>query len=320
MRSDKLSAHWPLDNDISSRASELFGPFWQSALHWADIFLVAWLNYRILKLIRGTRAWRVLGGVMVFLAALFLSDLAGLRTLNWILTQATTLAPVALVLLLLPELRQALEGFSRIGLWPERLPVGSESQLGARTLEEIADAVDNMAEQRIGALLVLERATRLDHIAENGVDVDSKVNAQVLESIFYEGNPLHDGATLIRNDRIVAASCRLPMSENPAIASHLHMRHRAGVGMSEQADCVVIMVSEERGKVSLALKGEITPIRGRKELREALNREMRGMKSKKKSRRRRSRSAEGGAQQDGEATREAAASNSPADESSEEKK
>lgn len=253
-----------------------------------DLVLVTYLVYRLLKLIRGTRAWRVVLGVGVFIVALALSDYFELRTLHWVLEKATLLGPVALAILFLPELRQAIEGFARIGSWPERL-MGHEDLMKGDVLEVIVAAVAEMAEQRTGALLVLERGTKLDDIAENGVPVNAQVTAPLLGAIFNEGSPMHDGAVIVRSGQVLAAACRLPLSENPAIDPHFHMRHRAGVGISEQADCVVLIVSEERGLVHCAIHGRLIPVPTGKELRELLNTELRGGLGRQKERRRRGR-------------------------------
>lgn len=221
-----------------------------------DILLVTYLTYRLLKLVRGTRAWRVILGLGVFVAALALSEYLGLRTLHWILDKATVLAPVALVILFLPELRQAIDGFARLGLWSGRL-IGGESSIEEKIIDQLAAACGEMADERTGALIVIERSNRLDDVAANGIPVHADVTAQLLRAIFYEGNPLHDGAVIVRKTEVVAAACRLPMSESSQIGDKYHMRHRAGIGVSEQSDAVVIIVSEERGTIQLAIDGEL---------------------------------------------------------------
>ncbi|MCB0826556.1 MAG: diadenylate cyclase CdaA [Armatimonadetes bacterium] len=237
-----------------------------------DILLVAYLVYRLLKLVRGTRAWRVLLGIGVFVIALTLSEKLGFKTLHWILDKATVLAPVALVILLLPELRQAIEGFAKVGLWSGRL-IGGEASLEEQTLDEVVKASGELAETNTGALIVLERGNRLDDVASSGVMVHANVKAQLLGAIFYEGNPLHDGAVLIRDGEVLAASCRLPMSESTAIAEKYHMRHRAGIGASEQSDAVVIIISEERGNVALAIDGKLEIMSDQAQLRTRLGEE-----------------------------------------------
>lgn len=262
-------------NDIFRRLQELKQVSLENLINLIDILLVAYVVYKILSLIRSTRAWRILGGIVIFVAALFLSDYLQLKTLHWLLDKATLLAPVAVVILLLPELRQTLEGFARLGLWPERL--GGEVRSGANTVEEIVAAVAELAANNIGALIVIERGTKLEDICLNGVQLNATVSAPLLGSIFYEGNPLHDGAAIIRDDRVIAAACRLPLSDNSRLDQHLHMRHRAGLGISEQADAVVVIVSEERGTISVSIDGTLTKLPGHAELRDLLNTEVRGV-------------------------------------------
>lgn len=267
-------------NDIVRRLQELREGSLENLINLIDILLVAFVVYKILSLIRSTRAWRVLGGIVIFVAALFLSDYLQLRTLHWLLDKATLLAPVALVILLLPELRQTLEGFAKLGLWPGRL--GGETQAGASTVEEVVAAVAELASQNIGAIIVIERGTKLDDICANGVQINAQVSAPLLGAIFYEGNPLHDGAVVLREDKVVAAACRLPLSESPRLDHHLHMRHRAGLGISEQSDAVIVIVSEERGTISVAMDGAITKVADHQELRDLLNTEIRGVHQARK--------------------------------------
>jgi len=249
----------------------------ETLVHVFDILLVAYLNYRLLSLTRGSRAWRILGGVVAFVILLIISNLLHLSTLHWILDKATLLAPVALVILLLPELRSALEGVGKLGFWPKRL-AGLETNTAERTVDAIAHAASELASASVGALIVVEREASLEEIIANGVRLDARVSSPLLGSIFFDQNPLHDGAAVIRGDTIVAAACRLPLSEDPSLAQNLHMRHRAAVGATESNDCLAIVVSEERGSISLASEGSIRTI-APQELKELLGRELRGYSS-----------------------------------------
>ncbi len=247
-------------------------------MHAVDVAFVAFLIYRLLMLVRGTRAWRILVGVLIFVFALYLSDVAGLNTLHWILDKATLLGPVALVILLLPELRQAIEGMGRLGLWPQRLAASAaEERLEAHTVEEIVTAVSKLAASHTGALIVVEKGAPLSEIAASGVRLDADVSAALLETIFYENNPLHDGAVVIRGDTLLAAACRLPLSESSRLDPVLHMRHRAAVGVTEALDCLSIVVSEERGTISVAQEGRLRRQASAKDLRQLLHRELRGV-------------------------------------------
>ncbi len=262
-------------DDILLRLSELLRFSTESLWQLFDIALVTYLIYRLLILVRNTRAWRILLGIVVFVAALFLSDLLQLRTMHWVLDRATALAPVALVILLLPELRQTLEGFARLGLWTSRLG-GPNVNASARAIDDLVAGVTELAKERVGAIIVIERANPLSDIISNGVPLDAQLTAALLNAIFYKGNPLHDGAAIIRGEKIVAAACQLPLSLSEDVSKKVHMRHRAGIGISEQSDCIAVIVSEERGTISLAIEGRMTICEGVNELRELLNHELRG--------------------------------------------
>ncbi len=260
-------------DEILQPLVRLFDSPREAVVHIVDILLVAYVVYRLLALIRGSRAWRIVTGIFFFVALLLVSQFLGLYTLSWILEKATLLAPVALVILLLPELRQALEGIGRLGFWPTRI-AGFEGSAQSRTIEELVAASSELAAARIGALIVVERGTPLSDIAENGIRVDGAISAPLIASIFYAGNPLHDGAIVLRGNRIAAAACRLPLSENPRLAPNLHMRHRAAIGITEQRDCAAIVVSEERGAISYVLDGALRRVAPH-ELREALSKDLR---------------------------------------------
>ncbi len=247
-----------------------------------DIALVAYLFYRLGVLIRGSRAWRILGGVITFLVVLFVSDRLQLNALHWVLDKATLLAPVALVILLLPELRAALEGFGKLGFWPQSI-TGGDGRMEAVTVEEIVAAVAEMSASCTGALIVIERAAKLEEIIGNGVAIDAKITAPLLCSIFYEGNPLHDGAVVIQGNKIAAGACRLPLSEDPRLDNTLHMRHRAAVGVTEGLDCLAVVVSEERGTIRVAMDGVLREMSTHSDLRAFLNEHARGVPAEGKS-------------------------------------
>lgn len=273
-------------DDLLLRLSQLLRFTPENLWHLLDILLVTYLIYRLLILVRNTRAWRILLGIVVFVAALFLSDLLHLRTLHWVLDKATALAPVALVILLLPELRQALEGFARLGLWTSRFG-GLQVNSSARAIDDLVAGVTELAQQRNGAIIIVERANPLSDIIANGVPLDAQLTPALLNSIFFKGNPLHDGAAIVRGEKVIAAACQLPMSVSEEVSRKVHMRHRAGIGMSEQSDCVAIIVSEERGTISLAIEGRMTLCEGVGELREILNQELRAPESPRRKRQRR---------------------------------
>jgi diadenylate cyclase len=244
-----------------------------------DILLVALINYKILMLIRGTRAWRVVLGGIVFLVVLILSTAVKLSSLHWLLDRGAVLLPVAIVILLMPELRQLLEGMTRLPV----LNLASAETTEVRTIEEIVASTAELSAGRVGALIVIERKESLEEIVSTGVLLNARVSAPLLGSVFYEGNPLHDGAVVIRGDNLTAAACRLPLSESRRVDRAMHMRHRAALGVSEAFDCVTIVVSEERGTISCTIQGNIFKLNGPNELRDLLHREIRGQIPPKKS-------------------------------------
>ncbi|MBC8064538.1 MAG: TIGR00159 family protein, partial [Chlorobia bacterium] len=244
-----------------------------------DILIVTYILYRLFMLIRGSRAWRIVLGIVGFVLLLFVSGKLELIALNWLLDKATILGPVALVILFLPELRQAIEGLGRLRLGKIQIAprfTTSALKTEARTIEELVAAVSELASESTGALIVIERGAPLDDIANNGVVVNARVSAPLLGSIFYEGNPLHDGAVVIRGDLIIAAACRLPLSDSNRLSQNVHMRHRAGLGVTEQLDCLAIIVSEERATISYAKEGRLRKLVNAGELRDFLNHELRG--------------------------------------------
>ncbi|MCS6775259.1 MAG: diadenylate cyclase CdaA [Chloroherpetonaceae bacterium] len=239
--------------------------FWLGLL---DILVVSYLVYRLLLLARGSRALQILGGLGTLLLALFVSDRLHLYTLNWLLRQIVPLGPVAIVILFYPELRHALEEFGP-RFWQRGLSLLNREDL-SEMLEAVVNAVSVLSARRIGALIVFERQTGLDEVIATGIPLDAAVSAELLETIFYKGTPLHDGAVIIRNGRIVAAACILPLTDRPRIEAAVHTRHKAALGMSENSDAIVVVVSEETGTVSLAIEGKL--LRGFREntLRERL--------------------------------------------------
>jgi len=220
-----------------------------------DILLVSVVIYNLLLLLRGTRAIQLLKGIMVIVAALLLSTFFKLDTLQWLMSQAFSLGVFAVLIIFQPELRRALEhlGSGRLFF---RSPFGDE-EVSVQSLIDIADAAHYMAKRRIGALMVVERSTGLSEYAETGTRLDAKISSELLINIFIPNTPLHDGAVIMNRNQIIAAGCYLPLSENPDISKELGTRHRAGIGMSEVSDAIVIIVSEETGQVSVAMGGHL---------------------------------------------------------------
>ncbi len=197
--------------------------------------------------------------MVVFVSAVFISDKLQLISLHWLLKQAFPLGPVALVILFLPELRHALEEFGQLRFWGSSLGLVKTEQM-SRMVDEVVTAVSTMSVKRIGALIVFERKTGLEDIIATGTVVNGEASAGLLGTIFYKGSPLHDGAVVIRNDKIIAAGCTLPLTDSPRVDAAVHTRHKAALGMSEASDAIVVTVSEETGTVSIAVEGKL--IRG----------------------------------------------------------
>lgn len=222
-----------------------------------DILIVAFLMYRLMLLIKGTRAVQLIKGLAVLLVITAFASLFNLYTINWLLGKAMTALVVALPVVFQPELRRALEklGRGRFLNHPTLVPSGEIDQ--AKVVNEITRAVTLLSKNKIGGLIVLERETGLEDHIDTGVKIDGLVTAEFLVNIFVPKTPLHDGAVIIRGDRVAAAACFLPLSGSPHLPSDLGTRHRAGIGITEHSDAVAVIISEETGYISLAVEGVI---------------------------------------------------------------
>ena len=244
--------------------TELF-TYWQAVLDTlrhvtltdvVDVSLIAFIFYRIGLALRGTRAVSLFRGLLVVGVLLWLST--GLPTFNWILRRVLPTGVIALIVIFQPELRLTLERLGRGRLFPAGL-LRVESELIERVVTEVMDACEQLVEDRAGALIVLERDANLLDITRTGKTIDALVSSELIVTIFSRQSPLHDGAVVIRDDRIIAAGCALPHSENPGLSVATGMRHRAALGLSERTDAVCVVVSEETGGMSLAFEGTLTP-------------------------------------------------------------
>ena len=223
-----------------------------------DILVVAFVIYQILMLIRGTRAVQLVIGLFLLFAAYVVSRWLGLYTLQWLLSYVGLVVPIALLVLFQPELRRMLEQLGRgsvslVGFTPH----GLDREAAIRLVNDIARAARILGSRKIGALIVLERRTGLEDFIETGIRVDAVVTVQLLISVFYPNTPLHDGAVIIRGNRLVAAGCLLPLSERPALTRPLGTRHRAAIGLTEVTDALAVVVSEETGTISVAVEGRL---------------------------------------------------------------
>lgn len=221
-----------------------------------DIIAVSYIFYKGYMLIKETRAEQLLKGILLILLLMPVSNFLHLTMLNWILERTITIGVLSIIIIFQPEIRRALEHLGRSAFNDVHILENKEKMEGVIT--QIVNAVYNLAKTRTGALIVMEQRTKLEDIMSTGTKIDGIVSSAILENIFVVNTPLHDGATIIRNDRILAAGCFLPLSSNYDISKKLGTRHRAALGISENSDSIVIIVSEETGVVSLAINGKLT--------------------------------------------------------------
>lgn len=226
-----------------------------------EILIIALLVYYVLVWIKATRAWTLLKGLIVICGFLLLASIFEMTTILWIAQNALGFAITALVVILQPELRRALEDLgkknilSSVSLFDSGKK--SEEEFSEKTIAEITRACVEMGKVRTGALIVIEREVSLREYERTGIDVDGLVTNQLLINIFEHNTPLHDGAVIVRGNRITSATCYLPLSDNLALSKEYGTRHRAGVGISEVTDSLTVIVSEETGKISVAYEGEL---------------------------------------------------------------
>lgn len=231
---------------------------------WTDVvevFIIAFLLYHIMLWIKNTRAWALLKGLLVIGAFVLIAVFFKMNTILWIVTNLFSIAAIAIVVVLQPELRKALEELGRKNLFSSILTFDSsktdQGRLSDRTINEIIKASVEMGKVKTGALIVIQNEQPLNEYERTGIDVDGIVSSQLLINIFEHNTPLHDGAVIIRENRVTAATCYLPLSDNMALSKELGTRHRAGVGISEATDSMTVIVSEETGKISVAYLGEL---------------------------------------------------------------
>lgn len=225
-----------------------------------DILVVAFLIYELILLVRQTHTAQLAKGILVVAIAYLVADFTGMRTLRYLIKSITTYGIIAMVVVFQPELRRALEQVGRTSIFASQM---FRSKTGASDLRgrwqsavvAVCDAAEQLAETRTGALIVLERRTNLSEIIKTGTVLQADITPELLGTVFYEGTPLHDGAVIVCDGRIEAAGCFLPLSNNLEIGKDMGTRHRAALGMSENSDAVIVVVSEETGIISLAKNG-----------------------------------------------------------------
>lgn len=221
-----------------------------------DILVVWYLVYRLIMLVKGTKAVQLLKGVAVFIVIRILSEIIGLHTLSWLMNQVIMYGVIAAVVIFQPEVRRGLEHLGRSSFFRTSK---SEQQEDEKMILAFDKAIQYMSKRKIGALITIEKNTGLDEYIETGIDLDADISGELLINIFIPNTPLHDGAVIIKQGKIAVASAYLPLSESNLIPKEFGTRHRAAVGISEVSDAVTIIVSEETGDVSLTLNNELIP-------------------------------------------------------------
>ena len=249
-----------------------------SGIRWADIveiIILSFLLYHILVWIKNTRAWSLLKGILVIAAFVLLAAYFEMNTILWIVNNMFSVAVTAIIVILQPELRKAVEELGRKNLISSIVPFElgknpGEGRFSDKTINEIAKACVEMGKVKTGALIVVQQDQPLDEYERTGIDMDGIVTSQLLINIFEHNTPLHDGAVIVRGNRITAATCYLPLSDNMTLSKDLGTRHRAGVGISEVTDSLTVIVSEETGKISVAFEGKLERGLSGEELKEKL--------------------------------------------------
>ncbi len=239
---------------------------WRVLTSLLDIFIIAFIIYYLLNIISGTRAVQLIKGLVLIFAFALIAQLLELNTVNWFLDSFLTIILVALPIVFQPELRRALEQIGRGGFLKEQF----WQNWGPKEINDIVSAVTEMSDKQTGALIVISRRVGLKNFIETGIELDASISKELLISIFQHVSPLHDGAVIIENGRIQAASCFLNLSTRSDINPRLGTRHRAGIGITEESDAIAVVVSEESGVISLAEDGKLSRNLDEAELRENL--------------------------------------------------
>ena len=245
--------------DINSFFSEFLDMIFRININdVVDILIVTYIFYKVFMFIKDTRAEQVLKGIVLLFVATQISKIFKLHTLYWLLIKALDLGFIAALIIFQPELRAGLEhiGRTKFNFFQKNNVSVSEEKFN-RTVEEIVEALYSLSRQKIGALIILERNTKIGDIINTGTSIDGEVSRQLLINIFIPNTPLHDGAVVIRESQIKAAACFLPLTQSKDLSKELGTRHRAAIGVSEVSDCISLIVSEETGDVSIAKSGKI---------------------------------------------------------------
>ncbi|MEW8994192.1 diadenylate cyclase CdaA [Clostridium sp.] len=246
-----------------------------------DVIVVSFIFYKGYTLIKETRAEQLLKGIVLIFLLIPVSDVLNLTTLNWILENTLTISVISIIIIFQPEIRKALEHIGRTS-FVDKI-IYEDEEVMKSVVNEIVDAVEVLAEDRVGALIIIEQKTGLGDIINTGTKINGDVSSALLQNIFVVNTPLHDGATIIRNDKVVASGCFLPLTNDDKLNKQLGTRHRAGIGVTEVADCITIIVSEETGVISLALNGRLLRNYDKDKLRNVLLKIMKSRQNRKES-------------------------------------
>lgn len=244
-----------------------------------DILVVAFIFYKLYMLIKETRAEQLLKGIVLIFILIPISHFSNLTMLNWILNKTITIGVLTIVIIFQPEIRRALEHIGSTAFTDKHIFQDEETM--DRVIAEIVNAVENLSKSKTGALIVIEQKTGIGEIIKTGTMIDATISTALLENIFVVNTPLHDGATVIRNNRIIAAGCFLPLTDSDRISKKLGTRHRAAIGITESSDALTIIVSEETGTISLAVNGRLIRNYDRDKLKKVLLQIIRNRQSKK---------------------------------------
>ena len=236
-----------------------------------EILIISFIVYEILLWIMNSRAWVILRGLIAILGFTVLAMIFNFSTIMWILTKIANIAFVAFIIIFQPELRRALEQLGSGNILRKILPYQETDNLNIDSIEDLMKASFALSSTSTGALIVIEGSEILNDYIRTGIEINGKISSQLLINIFEHNTPLHDGAVIVRGNKIVSATCYLPLSENSHISKALGTRHRAAIGISEVTDSLTIVVSEETGNVSVASRGALKKIKSREELREILS-------------------------------------------------
>ncbi len=221
-----------------------------------DIAVVTFVIYRLMIIVKGTKAVQLIKGISVILISWFLSGFFGLKTLQFLLNQIITYGLLGIIIIFQPELRRGLEHLGRTSKFFSRSTISDEDEQ-VRIVDALVSSAQYMSKRRIGALVTIERETGLSEYVETGIPLGSQITSQLLINLFIPNTPLHDGAVIVQQGKLAAAACYLPLSESAHISKELGTRHRAAIGVSEVTDSVTLVVSEETGGVSLAINGRL---------------------------------------------------------------